>query len=492
MPQNRPNGPQIVNVDDTFPSPAQLSGTRRRPLVAIIGGGISGAGVAYHLALAGRDRPPAVTVFEPRAELGRGLAYDTNDPAHRINVPAARMSLLPEHPGDFLEWIELNDAIADDPAARRADGVIFPRRELFGRYVASALRPLVETGAVRHRRAVVTDVERDGAFWRISDSQGGQTFADYLVIATSHPSPSPPSALVALAGHPKFVADSTVPGALDAIDPDDRLLVVGNGLTAADVVASLEITGHRGPVTSISRRGLRSRGHPAVAQDPFGAFETVPVESATQLLRLVRRTIREAEQAGLTWHAVLDQVRGHGHAIWRRLPVSERRRIVRHLRPFWDVHRFRIAPQVEEVLDRAVANGRMEVLAASVASIRREGDDIGVALRRRNGERLERVYDAIVVTTGPAHGGILNSQPWLARLRDLGHLQLDPTGLGIACNLSSEALAGDGRPDSTLLISGPLARGAFGELMGLPQITEHAVFVASELDQKVEKDLEQD
>jgi uncharacterized NAD(P)/FAD-binding protein YdhS len=490
MPQTDRNGQQIVNDDDTFPSPAELSGTRRRPLVAIIGGGISGAGVAYHLALAGRDRPPAITVFEPRAELGRGLAYDTNDPAHRINVPAARMSLVPEHPGDFLEWIELNDAIADDPAARRVDGAIFPRRELFGRYVASALSPLVETGAVRHRRAVVTDVERDGAFWRISDSQGGQTFADYLVIATSHPSPSPPAALLALAGHPKFVADSTVPGALDTIDPDDRLLVVGNGLTAADVVASLEITGHRGPVTSISRRGLRSRGHPAVAQDPFGAFETVP-ESATQLLRLLRRTISEAEQAGLTWHAVLDQVRGHGHAIWRALPVSERRRIVRHLRPFWDVHRFRIAPQVEEVLDRAVAKGRMEVLAASVASIRREGDDIGVVLRQRNGGLLERVYDAVVAATGPAHGGILNSQPWLAKLRDLGHLGLDPTGLGIACNLSSEALAADGRPEPTLLISGPLARGAFGELMGLPQITEHAAFVASELDRKVEKDLKQ-
>jgi uncharacterized NAD(P)/FAD-binding protein YdhS len=76
------------------------------------------------------------------------------------------------------------------------------------------------------------------------------------------------------------------------------------------------------------------------------------------------------------------------------------------------------------------------------------------------------------------------------KLRDLGHLRLDPTGLGIACNLSCEALAGDDQPDPTLLISGPLARGSFGELMGLPQITEHAVFVASELDKKVEKNTE--
>lgn len=462
-----------------------LDADRRRPLVAIVGGGLSGAAVAYHLALTWREVQPAIIVFEPRPEIGRGLAYDTRDAAHRINVPAARMSLLPEQPEDFLQWIIDNDAIADDPEANRENGSVFPRRQLFGQYVAAALQPLVETGAIRHRQALVTDVSRDGAFWRLSDSQGGQTFADYLVIATSHPAPSTPRNLAALARHPRFVADSTIAGSLDVIRPDDRLLIVGNGLTAADVVASLALNGHRGRITSISRRGLRARGHAPVAQDPFGSFDAPLIPSAAQLLRHVRHTVVDAAAAGLTWHAVIDQVRGQGHAIWRNLPVSERRRLVRHLRPFWDVHRFRIAPQVEEVLDQAIEEGRMDVLAASVTDARVHGDEIHVILHPRHGAPVEHVYDAAVVTTGPAHGGILDSQPWLANLRTHGHLQLDPTGLGIFCSDRSEAIGGEGAADPTLLISGPLARGTFGELMGLPQITEHAVFVAQELANKV-------
>ena len=470
---------------DSAKSEHALRGTTCPPVVAIIGGGVSGAGVAYHLAHSMTDRPPAIVIFEPRRELGRGLAYDTTDPAHRINVPAARMSLLPDQPEDFLEWIGRNDAVADDPEAHRADGNLFPRRHVFGAYVASALTPLVQSGAVQHRQAVVTDVRRAGALWEIFDSQGGQIVADFLVIATSHPSPSAPGALRSLQGHPRFVADSTVAGALDVVRPDDRLLIVGNGLTAADIVASLARTGHRGPITSISRRGLRSRGHAPYPQDPFGEFEAASADSATALLRSIRQTIAEAKTAGLTWHCVIDQVRSHGHAIWKNLPIAERCRIVRHIRPYWDVHRFRIAPQVEDVLERAIAEGRMEVLAASVGQVERENELIQVELRRRHASTIRRRYDAVVVTTGPAHGGILDSQAWLGGLRDQSFLRLDATGLGIACTELSEAIDADGRPDPSLLISGPLARGTFGELMGLPQITEHAVFVATELAAKV-------
>ena len=463
----------------------EAPGEPQPPVVAIIGGGVSGAATAFHLAQAGGasapDIPtPAIIVFEPRERLGKGLAYDTAEPAHRINVPAARMSLLSEDPEHFMRWIAAHAATAGDDDALRPDGALFPRRSVFGDYVHAMLQPLIASGAIEHRRTSVAHLLREGAQWLIVDGDGAQTRADIVIIATSHPPPVAPGQLQAvLKQHLRFVPDPTRAGALSAIRTSDRVLVVGNGLTSADVIAALALRGHEGQITAISRRGLRSRGHAAVAQDPAGDFLAQPAFTARALVKNIRAEIRQAAIEGRTWHGVIDQVRAQGQALWQVLPLAERRRIVRHLRPFWDVHRFRVAPQVEAALDAAIAQGRLEILSGSVAASRIEADAIHCTLRlRRSAKTIEKTYDAVVVTTGPGHGGILASQPFLAELAQNGYLELDATGLGLSCTRNSEAIGPVAGVTPSLLIAGPLARGTFGELMGLPQVTDHAVFVA--------------
>ncbi|WP_047457566.1 FAD/NAD(P)-binding protein [Rhizobium rhizogenes] len=454
-----------------------------RPVIAIIGGGVSGAAVAFHLLQRQRLQPGQLFIFEPRARLGAGLAYDTQDPAHRINVPAAKMSLLPDDLEHFQRWIEANDALVGDETAVAANGNLFPRRALFGRYIGDMVQPFVDDGRITHVAEKTAEVRRLNDRWVISGEAGRRLEADILVIATSHPSPLPPEPLRrALAGHPRFVVDPTRPDAVAAIRADDRVLVVGNGLTSADVIASLTLRGHTGPITAISRRGLRSRGHAPVRQELFGDFVSHPSRTALDLLRLVRATIREAEAEGRSWHAVIDQVRAQGQDLWRAMPLEERRRVVRHLRPFWDVHRFRVAPQVEAASEEAIRNGRLEVLAASVASVETKDEAIDCRLRlSHSAGNIDRQFDAVVVTTGPGHRGILETQGWIGALADAGYLAIDATRLGLACNAASQALSDDGAVAPSLFISGPLARGTFGELMGLPEVVEHGVFVAGQV-----------
>ena len=97
--------------------------------LAVVGGGASGALVALH-ALA---RPGVrVVLIEPRADVGRGVAYSTPHAAHRLNVPAGRMSAFPDAPDGFLDWLRAGPL----PAATAAT---FAPRALFGRYLAETL-----------------------------------------------------------------------------------------------------------------------------------------------------------------------------------------------------------------------------------------------------------------------------------------------------------------------------------------------------------------
>lgn len=455
----------------------------RKTTVAIIGGGFTGAATAWNIAR--RYTGIQILLFEPRAKLGAGLAYDTGDPVHRINVPASRMSIDSNSPNDFADWLEAQDYTAYDPEARARDGNLFPRRQAFGDYVSARVSPFVDSGVIDHVRARVSALSRDdaGDGWILVAENGVARRADRVVIATSHPAPSAPRILSAmLEGHPRFIADATVPGAFEPIRASDSVLVVGNGLTSADAIASLLRRGHSGPIASISRRGLRSRGHAAAAQTPHGDFTTRPIMSARLLTRRIREAIAQAGLFGVSWHAVIDAARAQGGEIWANLPLVERRRLVRHLRPFWDVHRFRIAPQVEDALGTAALRGQLETLAASVAAVSYHAGRIRIALKHvRSGGTMIRDFDSVIITTGPAHNAVIDDQPYLRQLSDEGLANLDPVRLGLLCDRHSRLLDREGWPVPGLYVAGPLARGTFGELMGLPQVSDHAASVAEEV-----------
>ena len=251
-----------------------MTGKVSAPRIAIVGGGFTGAAVATHLAL----RTPAalaVDVIEPRAMLGGGVAYSSLDPAHRTNVAAARMSLFPDDESHFTRWLTDTRALEDDPDAVLADGRIYPRRRIFGNYVADQLDRAARTGRamVRHLRdrAIEIGTSQDG--WAIGLASGRTIGADLVVLAVSHPPPqAPENVYCAIAEHRAFVPDPWALDALKPIMPMDTVLIMGTALSMADVVASLEQQGHRGRIIAFSRRGLLSRAHAAASHEPFGSF----------------------------------------------------------------------------------------------------------------------------------------------------------------------------------------------------------------------------
>ncbi len=452
-----------------------------RPVVAVLGGGLCGAGTAFHLARRLAPGTAEIVVIEPREALGGGLAYATDEPAHRINVPASKMTLVSDEPDHFTEWLT-RERVAMSPGTLTPRGDLFPERRIFGRYVAAHLAPMLASGAVHHRRASAVSVSPAGGRYVIDLSDGTSLAADLVVLAMTHPEPAVPRALRDLAGSDRLVANPYDNARIGALAGTGRLLVVGTGLTAADVVASLDRRGHEGHITTLSRHGLRSRGHGLPAQESEADFAADPGQSAVALLRRIRAAVAEAAARGESWHATLNRVRDQGPAIWAALPAPERSRLVRHLRSFWDVHRFRIAPQVEDVLDEAIRRGRLDVVAGRLMAARETGDGVEVVWRPRGGHATATAaFDAVVVTTGPDHAATLRSNPVFRALAGAGLLRPDPLGLGLLTTDRCHTVGADGTPSDTLLVVGPLARGDVGELMGVPEVTRHAEHVAQVL-----------
>ncbi|MGA0531850.1 FAD/NAD(P)-binding protein [Hansschlegelia sp. KR7-227] len=451
-----------------------------RSTLVVIGGGFTGAMVAHQVA---RRAPGAirVVVVEPRPRLGAGVAYSTLDPAHRLNVPAKRMTFIQSDPNHFDRWLKANDALADDPAAELPDGRSFPRRAVFGRYCAETIEPFLAAGAIEHARTRAISARRNGGGYLVTLADGRTIDADYVALAATHPAAGAPSAFSQVLHDRRLIRDTQARDALDEVAPDARVLIVGSGLTMADIVASLDARGHRGPIIAVSRRGLLSRGHPAQPGEEYGSLSEPPSRSALDLSRRIRRTIADAAAEGLSWHYVLDAARTQGPAIWANLPEAERARLVRRLRPFWDVHRFRVAPQIEAVIARKLADGSLLRRVGEPVEASSTLDAVKVAFRLRGGGHERRDFDAVALATGPAHRGLVDSDPLVSGLAASGLIALDRVGLGLDADLGSLAVGPDGRSSPAFWIAGPLARGAFGEIMGLPEVARHAEFVATEV-----------
>lgn len=455
--------------------------------VAIIGGGFTGASVAYHLA---RNLEPGadvrVVVIEPRPILGQGLAYSTADPSHRINVPASRMTMDCAIEDGFQRWLD-QKGILLAPGARMADGSTYPQRGLVADYVADNLQPLINEGRIRHLRARAAQVEK-GKTFKITLDDGSTVESGQLVIATSHPPPTIPEAFAHLRTSPRLVSDPSDPDRLAKVAQQaQRVAIIGTGLTSADVIASLDRQGFKGKILAISRRGLRSRGHAFGYAESSADFSTNPEPTALGVLRRVRAAVRHDATLGLPWQAALDRVRKQGGAIWAGLPLSERRRLLQRLRVWWDVHRFRIAPPVEAVLDHLQDIGRLKFAAGHLKSATALPEGIQIDWRSKGAVLRQDLFDAVILTTGPAHDAILSSSGLLGELARQGLVRADPLRLGLDVSKDCLAINRHGRTVPGLYIAGPLARGRFGELMGIPEVTANAELVAGLLAQQWNK-----
>lgn len=400
-------------------------------------------------------------LIDGSGRVGRGVAYSTTEPVHLLNVRAEGMSALAGEPDHFANRFET------EGGERRG----FAQRRLFGRYLGELLDQAVESGQVKVVNASAVRAQRANGQWRIAFDDGSAIQTDAVALAIGNQQPEPLRAF-ADAGN-RFIANPWATEARGAVEElassCGDALIVGTGLTMVDLVLSLDAAGHSGGILALSRRGLIPRAH--------ADFEPAPVDSAEVPqggVRAIWRWLRR-RSAKTGWRAAVDSLRPYSHALWQGLEPGEQRRFLRHARPWWDVHRHRIAPEVAGTVARLVAEGRLRVMAGRVLGATAKADGIEVELRPRGAASAQRKLFAYAFNcTGPLHSVDRTRDPLLRSLLDAGEVRPDELGMGL--DVDAESRAGE-----RLWALGPLTKGRYWEIIAVPDIRDQAATVADDV-----------
>ena len=441
--------------------------------------------------------PIEVTLFERSSTLGPGVAYGTDVAGHLLNVPAAKMSALPDVPDHFFQWVVKNsDTLRPWLTAAGysgdVDGGAFLPRLVYGVYLKSLLETTIAEAGI-HMLRVREGVDVAGIAIvdgrpALALSTGEIVDVDVVVLAVGNLPPSDPPV-----EDPSFYKTDLYRdrpwgrGALEGLRPDDSVLLIGTGLTMIDLATTLLDRGFWGRIHAVSRRGRLPNGHGSYPPGLYSMDAASIPGNLRGLVKWFRRECKLALERGSDWRAVFDAFRPYTQSTWSGFSVVEKRRFLRHVRGFWEVCRHRVPPAVRMRLSEAVESGQLTVSPGRIVRYEWVGDTVEVIVSdsRNKGEHVVSVQ-RVINCTGPTSNYRKMSDPLMNALFDLGVAAPDELHLGFATDEAGRLIGRDGRSTSWLFTLGPTRKGSLWETTAVPEIRVQARDLAGEILREIE------
>jgi len=411
--------------------------------ILIVGGGASGAITAIALLQAGVSAE-SIEIAEPRQLLGTGLAYQTQDPHHRLNVPTGRMSAIEELPADFTEW-------SNSPSYS------FMERRNYGSY----LRDRLGSGVCHIREFIIDLATSPGGAVSATFASGQVKSYAAVVLAMGHGKARVPDFLATVPESPRIIRDVWDGQAL----PESRTLICfGTGLSFIDVAMTHLSQDSRNSVIAISGSGNLPERH---VQSPITPF-TPTVEEVSTLAKL-RNYLASA---GESWREAIDGLRPITEAMWRGFTAEEREDFLRTDGSSWSRRRHRIAPDVADQVEAEIAAGRITVVKGRASSVQADAESITITLE----DKSEFIGDYLAICIGRDYE---LSDPLTLNLLAEEKASRGPLGMGLSVDVVTGLL---NRPDGTaypqIFAIGPLRSGEAFESTAIPEIRKQAAAIA--------------
>jgi uncharacterized NAD(P)/FAD-binding protein YdhS len=198
------------------------------------------------------------------------------------------------------------------------------------------------------------------------------------------------------------------------------------------------------------------------------------------MVKAMRRWVDQAQAQGRDWRDVMASLRACTPQLWQRLSLRDRRQFLRHVVPYWDTHRHRLAPGIHRRLQAARQAGHVEVAAGRLHSLLRLPDgQWRAAWGPRGGGPLEhRDVVAVINCTGASTSLRAATTPLLTQLRQDGLLCADALNLGLQMSGSTQPVAANGQTTPGLYYVGPMLKADRWEAIAIPELRQHALEVA--------------
>jgi uncharacterized NAD(P)/FAD-binding protein YdhS len=445
--------------------------------VAIIGGGLSGTLLAYYL-LEDDSFPMTILLFEKDyQQLGRGIAYRSSTEGQLLNVPVSKMNVYGQPDDGFYNWLSYKKEHKPAPTD-------FVERSWFGTY----LKELFELQMTQARNVtlrvitseVIDIVKEDDTLRLLAD--GNQEYkASYVVLANGILPPADPfNVSTDIRESGLYQSNPWSFRYIERLKESSHVTLVGTGLTMLDHAVSLLKSKKNFKLTALSRRGFLPLPHATYEEYDFPNYNIVPVEDINVLFQSIRRYYKLHKNFGLAWRCLVDKIRLQVPELWHALSAESKKRFIRHLKPYWEIHRHRAPEQVLELVSSAVKEGRFRLFKGRVKHAELRGTLLELVVG--NAKKEITVQTNYLLNSSGLQSNIrLTADRLLGNLMKRGHMHADINGLGIEVDEQGALLCAQNKKNIFSL--GALRRSAELECTAAKEIGEQAFKLCRHLQQ---------
>lgn len=461
---------------------------KSKPVIAIIGGGFCGAATLINL-IRNATEPLKIILINKDKTLGKGVAFNSSNHNHLLNVRVSNMSPFVNEPLHFAEWISKQ---SDLKAFMSTDFIDkFITRNVYGKYIESLLkRTIAEAPAfldieIRIDEAIAVNQSTKKTI--INLASGKSLIADKIVLALGV---FPPANIKitnsTFYDSKKYFLNPWTPNAVKNIHMEESFFLIGTGLTSIDLIISLYQKGYQGKVYAFSKNGRLPMIH--TERNAYAAIQS-EMKSGLSLLtyfKIFRKHLKIATKSGHTTADVIDALRPITQQLWMGMSITDKKQFIRHLSSLWNIARHRVPQQAHHKMQELIRNGKLELLSGNLINIEEQNGNVNITIKNRKSDQIQKINVGRVINcTGPQSDIYKIDHPLLQSLIANGLITPNELNIGINTTISCKAIDSNNMVSDQLYVLGSMLRGLFWESSAVPELRKQAEFIAKNIIQEL-------